>query len=228
MQKFFSELAEVLNNSERAVIDLLSAFVPYMVPVIPAYLTYFHTLELMKFPAWVAFTAAFVVETLGMASVSTTIRFWRNNQRYKSEANKAPFGLALSIYVMYLVIVLTVNVVLEMVSGERSGWIIFSIGLFSLLSVPSGVLISIRAQFTEMLSERAEAKQATKNPPALVRAFASETSAADGIEFTGERGQRFERVCKCGCGKSFTTSHTDKMYFNKAHKQKHYRELGKA
>lgn len=156
---FFQTVADVLNGAEKSLLDLLSIIVPYAVPIIPAYLTYYHTRDQMGFPDWVAKTAAFVVEVLGITAVSTAIRFWRNNTIYKSEKEKAPFWLAVGVYVFYIVIVLSVNVILEIVSQTRSGWVIFSIGLFSLLSFPSGVLISIRAQYTEMLEDRNERKQ---------------------------------------------------------------------
>jgi hypothetical protein len=165
--EFFQKVADILNGAERSFLDLLSVLVPYAVPIIPAYLTYFHTLDQMHFPPWVAKTAAFTVEVLGITAVSTAIRFWRNNQLYKSEKEKAPFILAVGVYVFYIVIVLSVNVILEIVAGARSGWVIFSIGLFSLLSFPSGVLISIRAQYTEMLEDRTERKaerQAERRP----------------------------------------------------------------
>ncbi len=155
----FQAIADILNGAERSFLDLLSVIVPYAVPVIPAYLTYFHTRDEMQFPDWVAWTAAFVVEVLGITAVSTAIRFWRNNLIYKSEKERAPFWLAVGVYVFYIVIVLSVNVVLEIVAATRSGWVIFSIGLFSLLSIPSGVLISIRAQYTEMLVDRSERRQ---------------------------------------------------------------------
>jgi hypothetical protein len=166
---FFGGIADFLESIERSVIDILSAFVPYCVPVIPAYLTYYHTQNMMGFPAWVAATAAFVVETLGMASVSTAIKFWRNNLLYKSEQNKAPFKLAAGVYAFYIVIVLVVNVVLEKVAGTRNGWVIFSIALFSLLSFPSGVLIAIRAQFREILDARHKPKTEVKNEPTVER-----------------------------------------------------------
>lgn len=155
---FFQAIADVLNGAERSFLDLLSVLVPYAVPIIPAYLTYWHTLIEMDFPRWVAWTAAFVTEVLGITAVSTAIRFWRNNQIYKSDKERAPFWLAVGVYVFYIVIVLSVNVILEIVSGVRTGWVIFAIGLFSLLSFPSGVLISIRAQYTEMLEDRTERK----------------------------------------------------------------------
>ena len=154
----FQAISDVIAGAERSFLDLLSAFVPYFVPVIPAFLTFTHTKNEMGFPDWVAWTAAFVVEVLGMASVSTAIRFWRNNQVYKSDKEKAPFWVAVGVYVFYIVIVLSVNVLLEIVSGVRSGAVIWAIGLFSLLSFPSGVLISIRSLYTEMLEDRDERK----------------------------------------------------------------------
>jgi hypothetical protein len=163
----FQTITDILNGAERSFLDLLSVLVPYFVPVIPAYLTYFHTRDQMGFPHWVAVTAAFVVEVLGITAVSTAIRFWRNNQLYKADKERAPFWLAVGVYAFYILIVLAVNVILEIVAGARSGWVIFSIGLFSLLSVPSGILISIRAQYTEMLEDRNERKaerQAVRRP----------------------------------------------------------------
>src|SRR5687768_7176086 len=155
----FQMIADVLNGAERSFLDLLSVIVPYAVPIIPAYLTYYHARDLMAFPDWVAKTAAFVVEVLGITAVSTAIRFWRNNSLYKSEKEKAPFRLAVAVYAFYVLIVLVVNVLLEIVSGARPGAVILAIALFSLLSIPSGILISIRAQYTEMLEDRNERKQ---------------------------------------------------------------------
>jgi hypothetical protein len=105
----------------------------------------------MAFAPWIAMTAAFVVETLGMASISTAVRFWYHNQRYKKSTNKAPFGLAIGVYLFYLLVVMTVNVLLEIEAGLRSPTVIWTIGLFTSLSVPSGLLIAIRAQYSELL-----------------------------------------------------------------------------
>jgi hypothetical protein len=77
---------------------------------------------------------------------------------YKTDQNRAPFKLAFGVYLFYIVIVLTVNVMLEIVSGTRGGMIITAIALFSMLSFPSGILIAIRSQYKEILEERAERK----------------------------------------------------------------------
>lgn len=158
LARFFTFVSGAMNGAEKSLLDLLSVFVPYCVPIIPAYLTYYHTIQQMDFPAWVAGTAAFVVEVLGLTSVATAIRFYRYNLKYKKEANRAPFKLAVSVYVFYIVVVLLVNVILEIVAETRGGWVILAIALFSMLSFPSGVLVSIRTQFSEMLEEKALAR----------------------------------------------------------------------
>lgn len=161
MKRFFEWLSNVINGAESSFLNFLGALVPYAVPVIPAYLTFYHTRDMMDFPAWVATTAAFVVEVLGMTSVSTAIRFYRHNQKYKAVENKAPFKLAMGVYVFYILVVLVVNILLEIVDGSRNGYVIIAIGLFSSLSFPSGVLVSIRAQYREFLEDR-DAQKAGK------------------------------------------------------------------
>lgn len=163
---FFQFTADLINGAEKSFLDFLSALVPYCVPVIPAYLTFFHVQKEMAFPVWVAVTSAFVVETLGMASVSTAIRFWYHNQKYKKGDNKAPFQLAIGVYIFYIAVVILVNVILEIVSGNRGGWVILAIALFTLLSVPSGVLIAIRAQYSEVLDAIDKRYHKSGNQPA--------------------------------------------------------------
>ena len=174
----FENISTTINEAEKSFLDLLSAMVPWAVPVIPAYLTVYHTMNEMDFPAWVAYTAGFVTEVLGIASVSTAIKFYRHNLKYKDSKNHAPFVLAVGTYLFYLVIILTVNVILEVVAGSRSTAVIVAIGLFSLLSLPSAVLISIRAQHAEVLGEVAERKaerKAERLPLPAVRSFAKDT-----------------------------------------------------
>lgn len=172
LQVVFSWISETINGGERAILDALSAVVPYTTAAIPAYLTYLHTRDIMSFPASVALLSAFTVEVLGVTAVSTAIRFYQWNLSHKQVADRAPFWLALSTYVFYVLITLTVNVVLEVYAGVRASAVIWAIGLFSLLSLPSGVLISVRSQFGEMLEDKREKadqrkqeRQAAKGQP---------------------------------------------------------------
>lgn len=162
LEKIFGWISDTINGGERAVLDALSAIVPYTTASIPAYLTFTHTLVNMGFPVNVAFLAAFTVEVLGVTSVSTAIRFYQWNKNHKNDAEKAPFWLAVITYVFYIIITLSVNVILEIYAATRAPAVIWAIGLFSLLSLPSGVLISIRAQFGEMLEDKREKAEERK------------------------------------------------------------------
>lgn len=147
----FRLLADLFNDAEKSFQDFLMAIVPYAVPIIPAYMTVDHVRKYMDFPAWVAYTAGFVVEAFGITSITTAIKFYYHNRKYKTGENKAPFLPALLSYLTYVLIVVVTNIVLEIVAGTRNGMVIFSISLFTLLSVPSGVLIAIRTQYSQVL-----------------------------------------------------------------------------
>lgn len=148
MNKFFDTITRFVNGTEDSLINLISAVILWMVPIIPAYLTYYHLLNDLKFPWWVSGIGAGVVEFLGLASIRTAIKFWAHNQRYSVEVKRAPFWPVIGTYVFYIVVVLSVNVILDWGKIEASHeW---AIALFSLLSVPSGYLMSARAQHTEL------------------------------------------------------------------------------
>ncbi|MBK9207884.1 MAG: hypothetical protein IPL71_06125 [Anaerolineales bacterium] len=162
LERAFGWLSDTINGGERAMLDALSAVVPYTTASIPAYLTFTHTRDNMNFPDGIAMLAAFTVEVLGVTAVSTAIRFWQWNKNHKNENEKAPFVLAVGTYTFYIVITLSVNVILEVYTKTRAPAVIWAIGLFSLLSFPSGVLISIRAQFGEMLEDKREKAEQRK------------------------------------------------------------------
>lgn len=156
LEKIFRTISDTINGAERSILDALSAIVPYTTASIPAYLTFVHTRDYMGFPVNIAWLAAFTVEVLGVTAVSTAIRFWQWNKTHSQEKDRAPFWLAVATYGFYILVVLSVNVILEVYAQVRAPAVIWAIGLFSLLSIPSGVLISIRAQFGEMLEDRRE------------------------------------------------------------------------
>lgn len=163
MNKIFDSIIRFLNGIEDSAINTLSIIVPWFVPVIPAYLTFRHSEINLQFPAWVAWTAAFVVEVLGLASMRTAVSFYEHNKRYSRDEKKAPFTVTVLIYAFYLSVVLVVNVLLDIQNGVV-WWNVLAIGLFSLLSVPAAALISVRAQHTELLRDlernRSERRQA--------------------------------------------------------------------
>ncbi|MEP7135805.1 MAG: hypothetical protein ABI904_12820 [Chloroflexota bacterium] len=162
LEKLFRWISDTINGAERAILDALSAIVPYTTASIPAFLTYTHTTDMMHFPVNIAMMAAFTVEVLGVTAVSTAIRFWQWNTNHSNKAERAPFLLAVGTYSFYIIITLSVNVILEIAARQRTGAVIWAIALFSLLSIPSGVLISIRAQFGEMLEDKRDKAEQRK------------------------------------------------------------------
>jgi len=106
----------------------------------------------LGFTPLVAFILAAVIEILGLATVHTTIVFWQFNRRRLAEYKKRPTALAAGMFGAYLVIILTVNVLLEW----PTEWIFMPIlarALLSLLAVPAAVTLAIRAQHTDLIAE---------------------------------------------------------------------------
>lgn len=203
LERMFRWISDTINGGERAVLDALSSIVPYTTASIPAYMTYWHTVTYMLFPDQIAWLSAFTVEVLGVTAVSTAIRFWQWNKNHSQEKDQAPFWLAVGTYAFYIVITLSVNVLLEVYAAVRSPAVIWAIGLFSLLSIPSGVLISIRAQFGEMLEdkrEKAEQRRADRqaqrqthivNSPVV--SYSKDTNQPQLTEVDRSNGKTFHR-----------------------------------
>lgn len=152
MNRVFEAITHFLNGIEDSAINALSAVVPWFVPIIPAYLTFYHTSTDLQFPTWVAWTSAFVVEVLGLASMRTAVKFYEHNKHYTAEERKAPTRITILVYAFYLSVVLVVNVLLDIKNGVV-WWNVLAVGLFSLLSVPAAMLISVRAQHAELLQK---------------------------------------------------------------------------
>lgn len=134
---------------ERLLVDVVAAFVPWLAPVIPAYLA-FHSLYyvLIKDVLWVSIVGAVVVEFLGLATVTTVVQFGDFNASLtpnpspEVRGEKAPFWPAALIAGFYLIVVLTVNVLLDNSEPIQK----FAKLLLSTLSVAGAVTISLRGQ----------------------------------------------------------------------------------
>ncbi len=192
-QPFFARLRgglESLQDTsqifERVVIDNLSAFTPWLAPLIPAYLTYTHMVGSLSYPTWVAFIGALVVECLGLTAIYTAIQFWdyndakatekenrlvsmdakaRKSAKQKKQRN-APFRWAAGAMAFYIVIILTVNAALEMEVTQAGFTVkVFANALLSLLSVVAGLIIALRAQHRRRLEKSSRRKETNVTQP---------------------------------------------------------------
>lgn len=158
MSNLFRWLTTWIRNTEHAFITFISAIIPWLVPIIPAYLTGYHVIMELGLPVWAGWVIGAIIEGLGLASMSRTIAFWENNRKYSKDSNKMPIIVPLGTYIWYLVIVIVVNVLLERASGA-SIIRIWTVGLLATLSVPTAALISVTSIWTERLMERERQKE---------------------------------------------------------------------
>ena len=158
---FFDRLNDWIRDTENSIVNFLSAFAPWLAPLIPAYMTYQHAVETLEFPPLFAFTAGVVVEILGFTAVSTYLSFWFYNRRNPAESKRAPIVLVIIAFSFYLVLIVFSNVLLDTFPGQV--WAEIAVrALYTLQTIPAAMLVSVRTQHRELLSqiakERAESK----------------------------------------------------------------------
>ena len=187
---FFEKANQWIENTESSIVNFVSAFAPWLAPIIPAFLTFKHTQTILGFPKPIAFIGALVIEFLGLATISTSTVFWKHNQRYSSKENQAPLWIALGTFVFYLIVILTVNVVLswQVYNVEE----LVAITLLTSLSVPAAVTIAVRSQYAEIkkdISTRYK-KKATAIVPKAKKSKAIAACKECGQEFEKETQKR--------------------------------------
>jgi len=158
MNNFFDNLNDWINNTEGSIVNFLTAFAPWLAPLIPAYMTYYHMIEFLKFDAWLAWVLALVVEILGFGTVSTGLDFWFYNRRNKAASKKAPFLLIIISFVFYLSLIVTSNVIIdwakEFGTPTQQSWSIIIVRfLLTLQTLPAALIVATRTGHRDLLRE---------------------------------------------------------------------------
>jgi hypothetical protein len=153
-------LQDTSQTFERVVIDNLSAFTPWLAPLIPASMAYRNMITRLDFSPLVSLFGAAAVEFLGLTTISTALEFWKFNQDKRKSDNSAPFVVALLTGVFYVVIILTVNAMLEL--NQSLEVKVAAKAMLSLLSVVAAVIIALRSQHRRRLKEIADEKAQRK------------------------------------------------------------------
>lgn len=189
--KALEYLTNLVNQGEETVINAVSTIVPWLVPVVPAYLTYEHALNKSElgFPQWVAICVGIVVESLGLTSMYRIFQFQEYNRKYKDDGKKAPVHYPILTYVFYLIVILLVNVVLDWQNGVKSSNII-AIGLLSLLSIPAGILISVQAQHTERKAEAERLRAERRKEREEAKRLKAEAAKAEQVKAPAPSGNK--------------------------------------
>jgi hypothetical protein len=155
---FFDKLNEAIRDIESSVVNFISAIAPWLAPLSPAYMTYEHAVNTLRFPQWVALPVALVVEILGFSTISTFMTFWFFNRRNKAESKQAPIGLVVIAFLFYLALIVTANVLLDTFDNAR-GAVIAVRALFALQTIPAALIVVVRAGHRAMLADLAKEKE---------------------------------------------------------------------
>lgn len=147
---------------EGVLIDNIAATVPWLAPVVPAWLAYHNMTGVLGMPSWIGLVGAAVVEFLGLSTVSTAFSLWEYNDARRKTDHAAPLWVAIITAGFYLAVVLTVNVILDAAPPVER----LAKGLLSTLSIAAAVTLATRAQHARRLQaaadERAERREMRK------------------------------------------------------------------
>ncbi len=126
---------------EGLLVDVIAATSPWLAPLIPAYMAWKSMVDSLRFPDWVAFGGAAVVELLGLSAVTTTFQFWDYNDARRKSDQRAPAVVAGVTAIFYLAVVMTVNVILDNEPTMNK----IAKALLSSLSVCAAVVLALRS-----------------------------------------------------------------------------------
>ena len=142
---------ELSRTFERLLVDVVVAYVPLFAPVIPATIAFLSLFYVLEMPLAVSLIGAGVVEFLGLGTVTTTMQFVDYNASKNDDDPPAPTRAAAGTMVFYLVVVLTVNVMLDDATTIHK----IAKLVLSTLSVAGAVTISLRSQHARRVAAKA-------------------------------------------------------------------------
>lgn len=161
--------------AEGSALNNLAATTPYLATAIPASIAYKHMTAYLDFGPTLALVAAACVEFLGLAAVHTSFQLWDWNEQKNQTEQEAPIKLAVISGIVYLVIVVTVNVILESSNVGKGNWSaaivaeIVAKALLSLLSVVAAFVLALRSQHARRLAVKEQVKQERRDAYELGR-----------------------------------------------------------
>lgn len=157
------ERRERMELHRNAIIDIVSAYVPLLAPLVPALLTLAAIAEhypvLLHIPTAAAvgigIVAAAAVESLGVLSIETALAMWQWNQTAAAD-DRAPLWLAVTATAVYMVTVVGLVVLLK---------IFPALAVWSLLPLTAlGAIASVIAVSRKQHSEREYARSRQVKP----------------------------------------------------------------
>lgn len=166
MDNVFERVNRWIGETEHSLVNMLTAIAPWLAPMVPMSLTVDHMIHKLAFDTWVAYPTGFAIEVLGLATISTSLTFWKHNHQYVKEferggkivvqdKQRVPLELAIAAFVWYFVVVMAIVVVLSLPwRADVQVYVDVVVkGLLTTLSIPAAVVLAIRAQYAEVRRE---------------------------------------------------------------------------
>lgn len=165
---------QLTDTLERVLVGNIAATVPWLAPVIPAWMAYHNMVTVLHFWPPIALIGGLTVEGLGIATVNTAVKFWQHNReriaqrqsriKGKKKDNKpqiqglAPFQMAVGMASFYLIVVLLVNVALDDADIVQRGAKL----MLSLLAPVGAMTIALNAEFSNLLNKAEQKRKERK------------------------------------------------------------------
>jgi hypothetical protein len=167
-------------------IDRLALWLPGLGGLVPATLSFIHLEPRYGwFPAGVV---AAIVELVGFVTIATALDIWELNQDRMAETSKhwgvtmppldGQFSAAMAGVILYLVVVVSVNAILD---SSSDVWLKITNGLLSTFGLLGGLMLALRNQLGKQRIELAQARSRAEQTDEQARAF-QERLALDKIE----------------------------------------------
>lgn len=155
---FLLRFRETLSEIETNLTDGIAAFGPWITPIPSAVLVANATVKDLHWTLELGWVAAAIIESLGLTTVSTSLLLWEYNAGKRKTDPNAPFLLAASLVVVYLVSTIGLTVLLDIFPDLAR----FAPALFPMLALVGAVNLALRSGHRRRLAgiaqERADRK----------------------------------------------------------------------
>lgn len=156
LEKAIDHIQEVADVLEQFLIGLVAKSTTWAAAMIPALLIYTAILKhFPDLPPWGAYLIAYVIESLGLTTITNTVEAWSKWCLGNSNGEKSTFWIAFSTAAFYLAL----NIILVVVLKIAPDYARVATGLLSSLSVVSAVGTVMRLKQQEHATEERRAKR---------------------------------------------------------------------
>lgn len=188
---FLESIQRFVKAVETVFIDTVSTVIPWLSPLVPAFMAYRAMTDILDFPYWLSVITAGVIELLGLATINTAFSFWAYNQEKRKIDQKSPVMLAVLVTLYYLVVVLVVNTMLDTSPAMHK----IAKGLLSSISIVGGVTIALRASHSRRINEIRTERERIRS----MRKGVKNVSAGDSLQLANavkaqKRAESIERT----------------------------------